>query len=491
MPIDPGARALAEAGLLPTFRNIPLGRARVKPEGNRQTITLAVKDRVSAVIEKEIIKETIRSLLDVITEFGLQSTSLVRSACDNVPWETVRSLLSRILGDTQIRIFACTNEIIILPENDRTRLISENHSSAVGGHKGITKTYNRMKKRYHWTRMKADVQNFIQNCRPCQLKKLVRIKTKQPMVLTDTPDAAFDKISMDIMGPLPITRSENRYILTIQDLLTKYSLAIPLPSAGAIQVAHAFTEELVCVFGAPKAILTDQGTHFLNSLMRSVARKFKIRHFKTTAYRPQSNGSVERSHQVLWEYLKQYVDRNNEWDECLKLASFSYNTSVHEGTRYTPFELVFGKAARVPSSEPDEINERNESYAEYLTTLFNRIKDAQQNAREHLIAAKTRSKLYHDRKLCTRRFKAGDSVYLLKEPTRGKLGDQYLGPYKILEMLRNYNVKLAISTRKSRIVQNKLKHAPTTPQSPPTDEDDDEYNDRPDGGPASSAPTPK
>ncbi|KAL6416428.1 hypothetical protein ACFW04_013485 [Cataglyphis niger] len=160
--------------------------------------------------------------------------------------------------------------------------------------------------------MKAEVQSFIQNCRPCQLKKLVRVKTKQPMVLADTPDSAFDKVSMDIMGPLPTTRSGNSYILTIQDLLSKYSLAVPLKHAGAIDVADAFINEFICTFGAPKAILTDQGSHFLNSLMRNVARKFKIRHFRTTAYRPQSNGSVERSHQVLWEYLKHYVDKDNE-----------------------------------------------------------------------------------------------------------------------------------------------------------------------------------
>lgn len=171
------------------------------------------------------------------------------------------------------------------------------------------------------------------------------------MILIDTPYAAFDKVSMDIMGPLPTTQANNTYILIIQDLLTKYSLAVPLQQAGAIQVADAFISELICTFGAPKAILTDQGSHFPNSLMRSVARKFKIKHCKTTAYRPQANGSVERSHQVLWEYLKQYVDKNNEWDKCLILASFSYNISVHEGTRHTPHELVFGKLARVPTSD--------------------------------------------------------------------------------------------------------------------------------------------
>jgi len=155
-------------------------------------------------------------------------------------------------------------------------------------------------------------------------------------MLTDTPDSAFDKVSMDIMGPLPTTRSKNSYILTIQDLLSKYSLAIPLQHVGAIEVADALTNELIFTFGAPKAILTDQGSHFLNSLMRNIARKFRIKHYRTTAYRPQANGSVERSHQVLWEYLKQFVDKNNEWHKCLKLASLSYNpayTKAHNTHR--------------------------------------------------------------------------------------------------------------------------------------------------------------
>jgi len=77
--------------------------------------------------------------------------------------------------------------------------------------------------------MKAQVEKFIPEISSsCQKKKLVRVKHKQPMIITDTPVDAFDKVSMDILGPLPITENENEYILTIQDLLTKYSVAVPL-----------------------------------------------------------------------------------------------------------------------------------------------------------------------------------------------------------------------------------------------------------------------
>lgn len=190
--------------------------------------------------------------------------------------------------------------------------------------------------------MKADIQTHIQRCRNCQLKKLIRKKTRQPLVLTDTPDAEFNKVSMDIMGALPMSHNGSSYILTIQDLLSKYSLAIPLQRVGAIDVANAFINEFISIYGAPKALLTDQGSHFLNQLMKAVARKFKISKYTTTAYKPQANGSIEHSYHVLWEYFKQTLTNKKDWDRYLKLC-FSYNTSVRKDTLYIPHKLVFGK----------------------------------------------------------------------------------------------------------------------------------------------------
>ena len=163
--------------------------------------------------------------------------------------------------------------------------------------------------------MKSDIQKYIQLCLQCQLKKLVRVKTKNPMIITDTPGTAFEKISMDIVGKLPITSAQNHYILTIQDNFTKYSLAIPLPNHQAGTIADAFVKKFICIYGSPKAVLTVQGADFLSNLMRKMAKRFRIRQFKTTAYHSESNGSLERSHHVLKEYLKQFIENNAEWDD--------------------------------------------------------------------------------------------------------------------------------------------------------------------------------
>ncbi|XP_025161027.1 uncharacterized protein LOC112589987 [Harpegnathos saltator] len=457
-PCDKGARLLQEHDLLPALRSQTLGRASVTTEKEPKIISLVIKERKITQLDIEILREAIQSLRDVCQELQLNSVSLCKGDLENVPSDTIRNLLQQTFEGDPTKILLCNNQIQVPPPGDRRRILEECHSSMIGGHKGVTKTYLRIKEKYQWPNLKEEIQEFIRNCRSCQLKKLVRVKTKQPMVITDTPKEAFEKISMDIMGPLPTTSSGNSYILTIQDLLTKHSTAIALRQASALDVADAFVNNFICLYGAPKAVLTDQGSHFINSLIKAVARKFKINQCKTTAYHPQSNGSIERSHHVLWEYLKQYTNTQHEWDEFLNLAMFSYNSSVHEGTSYRPHELVFGKSVRTPSSDPPIEDNLSETYKDYLTTLFNRLKTTQELARENLCGAKARSKRYYDRNLNPQNFRVGSCVYLLKEPSKGKLGDQYSGPYRVLEVLRNNNIRISISENQTKIVHsNKLR----------------------------------
>ena len=89
------------------------------------------------------------------------------------------------------------------------------------------------------------------------------------MKITDTPRKAFDKIQIYIVGPLPITEQGNRYILTVLDCLTKYSDAIALKTINSVSVACALAENVICRFGCPRIIHTDQGSNFLSQIMRS------------------------------------------------------------------------------------------------------------------------------------------------------------------------------------------------------------------------------
>lgn len=455
---DTGSRELAEASKLPEFKDITLGRAKVHRAGSRFLIGLPVKESQHTPVDWDILKETMASLLDVANELQLETISFAQTFIGNIHWPEIKKVMKLKFLASQTKLIICTSEIIIPPAEKREQIIREKHCSPIGGHKGVTKTYGRIREKYYWPQLKIDVQKFCQQCESCQLNKLTRLKTRQPLVLTDTPGKAFDKIAMDIVGPLPTTPAGHSHILTIQDLLTKYSLAIPLRETTSVDIADAFVNHFICRFGAPKAILTDQGANFTSSLMRAVAKKFRITQCRTTAFHPQSNGSIERSHHVLVEYLKHYVERNN-WDEWLPMAMFSYNTSIHEGTRHAPHELVFGCTARVPTDSEFEIESQEQTYLDYLFGLQTKLGVLQDNARKNLDQAKLKSKKYYDAKARVREFQPDDYVYVLKEPRKGKLDAQYVGPYRVLANLGKHNIKILIKGKRRVIHANRLKLA--------------------------------
>ena len=228
---------------------------------------------------------------------------------DDESWESISELLKENFADAQVEIIICKNLVIIPEAGIRETMTKEIHGSPINGHKGVAKTYKRMRQNYFWPNTKTDIQEIIARYFICQTNKLVRKKVRQPMVLTDTPGDSFNKVSLDIVGPLPLTKDGNKYILTMQDLLTKFCVAVPLAEVNSRTIAEAFLVRLVYVFGAPKIVLTDQGSNFTSSLIKNFAKLCNIKLCTTTAFMPQSNGSIERMHNSLIEWLKNYINK--------------------------------------------------------------------------------------------------------------------------------------------------------------------------------------
>ncbi|KAL4082887.1 hypothetical protein QTP88_029541 [Uroleucon formosanum] len=115
------------------------------------------------------------------------------------------------------------------------------------GHQGVSRTVERLQQWVQWKGMKKEVKKCINNCKPCQINKEKR-KTRQPLVITTTSSKAFERVALDIVGPL--TKSMNGYthILTLQDDLTKFSAVYPLKATDATTIAKTFVEKFVCYF---------------------------------------------------------------------------------------------------------------------------------------------------------------------------------------------------------------------------------------------------
>jgi hypothetical protein len=151
----------------------------------------------------------------------------------------------------------------------------------LGGHLGINKTIKKIQKQFKWRGMNTDIKTYIKNCTLCQKNKknknINNKKIQQPMAaITSISSKSFEKIFLDIVGPLTTTLSGNTYILTMQNDLTKYSLGVPLPDHQANTMAEAFVVHFVCIHGIPETILTDQGTEFLSKIFSEVCKLLKI-----------------------------------------------------------------------------------------------------------------------------------------------------------------------------------------------------------------------
>ena len=139
--------------------------------------------------------------------------------------------------------------------------------------------------------MYADIRKYVQTCDECQRReKNKRNKPLHPIKVGQP----FDRLGMDIVGPLLKTIRGNMYIVVATEYLTKWPEAQAIPNAKASLVILFFYEDIICRHGCPKEVLTDHGTHFVNEMLDSLCEKFGVKHKLSTAYHLQTNGLVER-----------------------------------------------------------------------------------------------------------------------------------------------------------------------------------------------------
>jgi len=176
-------------------------------------------------------------------------------------------------------------------------------------------------------------------------------------------------------------------------------------------VARAFVEEIILKFGIPQSILTDQGSNFMCEVFGNVCKILKIKRIKCTAYHPQTNGALERTHRVLVKYLRCFIleDQSN-WDKWLPYATFVFNTTPHTSTGFTPHELLFGRKPNIPGLLQRDPPDTVYAYDDFVKELQSRLQSSYQVATNNLVRHKERSKEYHDRNVNTPLFTTGDQV---------------------------------------------------------------------------------
>ena len=210
------------------------------------------------------------------------------------------------------------------------------------GHNGFKRTYSSLKQLYHWKDMKKTIQRQCNTCSICA-KHNIKVQQIQKEHFK-VPPQPMEFIAMDLIvefHPVPSSKG-NRYALTAVCMLTGFTFCIPIKSKKAEDVMKAYTDNICCVFGPSKKILTDNGTEFKNKLWTDVFKRMCTEPRTSPIYSPQCNGKIEDFHKFLKATIGKQLQKGLEWDDVIPKATSAYNFFLTQSSKEAPFFLMFG-----------------------------------------------------------------------------------------------------------------------------------------------------
>lgn len=242
-----------------------------------------------------------------------------------------------VIKDDRLYLQGQEGERLVVPEPMRVKILQLGHSIPWAGHLGQHKTFEKIAARFYWPRLYTDVIDFCKSCSECQLVRPGRRGDRAPLVNLPIIDIPFERIAMDIVGPLDRSKSGNRYILVVSDYATRYPEAFPLRNIKTRQVGNALVQ-LFSRVGFPREIITDQGSNFTSRQMKQIYSMLHIHRIQTTPYHPQTDGLVERLNQTLKSMLRKFVcESGKDWDQWLPYLLFAYREVPQTSTGFSPF----------------------------------------------------------------------------------------------------------------------------------------------------------
>nr|KYP39590.1 Transposon Ty3-G Gag-Pol polyprotein [Cajanus cajan] len=226
----------------------------------------------------------------------------------------------------------------------QNQILQEFHSSPLGGHSGIARTFARVAAQFFWPGMNKDIKNFVQQCCVCQQAKTATVLPAGLLQPLPIPTQIWEDISMDFIVGLPPAEGYT-VIFVIVDRLSKYAHFAPLKSDfNSKRVADVFLHTVVKLHGFPNSIVSDRDKVFTSTFWQHLLKLSGTTLKLSTAYHPQSDGQTEALNKCLEMYLRCFThEKPKDWIKFLPWAEFWYNTSFHHSAQMSPFKVVYGR----------------------------------------------------------------------------------------------------------------------------------------------------
>ncbi len=231
----------------------------------------------------------------------------------------IKERLYRVAQEAQSK--EITTQLLV-PKSRQEMLFQAAHCTPMAGHLGEAKTRKRLMARFFWPGIHENVRRWCAACRECQLVN-PPVTAKAPLRPLPLMEVPFERIGMDLIGPLERSAREYCFALVLVDYATRYPEAVPLLSISAKSVAEALFQ-LISRVGIPKEILTDQGTAFMSRTLQELYELLGIKSIRTSVYHPQTDGLVKQFNRTLKNMVRKFVKEDaKNWDKWLEPLLFA------------------------------------------------------------------------------------------------------------------------------------------------------------------------
>ncbi|XP_075491166.1 uncharacterized protein LOC142529496 [Primulina tabacum] len=327
-----------------------VGASRVIIYSDSQLVAQQIKGTYEAKNEK------ILKYLGLITA---QAASLTDWSIEKIPREEngeadTLAKLAASMSDMSTRKVLCFTRLVLsvdeeMPENKVEYVLREIHKGCCGEHLGGTALSRKaILAGFWWPWMNQDSAQLVQKCKDCQHHSNFHhrpVASMQPI----SASCPFDQWGLDIVGPFPIARAQKKFLLVAVDYFSKWVEAEPLAKINEEEVMKFLWKNIVCRFGIPRRLISDNGRQFQGKKITSWCQEMKITQSFTSVAYPQANGQTEVTNRIIVQAVKARLHgKCKDWVEELPSILWAYRTTPRTVTRETPYSLVYGSEAVLP-----------------------------------------------------------------------------------------------------------------------------------------------
>nr|GEW81050.1 reverse transcriptase domain-containing protein [Tanacetum cinerariifolium] len=274
------------------------------------------------------------------------------------------------------------------------------------------------------------------------------LKTLMTSIMAPWP---FYQWGMDILGPLPPARGGAKFVIVAIDYFTKWIEAKPLVKITGKGVIRFVMDNIICRFGLPWVIVTDNGAQLVNDPFKSWCERFEIHQMNTAVAHPQANKLLERANRSLKEGIKTRLGREKAgWVDELPNVLWAHRTSTKQSNEETPFSLTYGGKAVIPAKigipTYRTLMNREEYNEEEMRLNLDLLQEMRETAAIREEIYKTKMEQYYNKKVRSAGFRPGEFVFRRNEASmvkdQGKLGPKWEGPYRVVKAYKYGSYKL-------------------------------------------------